>query len=236
MHGKRLSLLAAGVMSLGASAAVAADLPSRSAPPPVAAPRAYSWTGIYLGVNAGYAWGQQTPMSLYSGNFDAFDYNANGWMAGVTAGAQIQSGRTVLGLEGDIAWANISGSGTGPVALNNVVLGTATVSSKLNSISTLRARVGYAIDNWMLYGTGGLAVTNQRSNIVSSTFVCNAPGNPSCTSPSDWHLGLAAGAGVEYGITQHLSAKAEYLWVGAGAGNTLKANIARVGVNYRFGM
>ena len=60
--------------------------------------------------------------------------------------------------------------------------------------------------------------------------------NPPCTSPLDLHLGLAAGAGVEYGITENLSAKVEYVWVGAGAGNTLKENMLRVGANWRFGM
>jgi outer membrane immunogenic protein len=216
--------------------AYAADLPSRVAAPIAAPPPAYTWTGIYLGANVGYGFGQHTPMSLYSGNFDAFDYNANGWMGGLTFGAQIQNGRTVLGLEGDIAWANIDGSGTGPVRLNNFPIGTATISSKLDSISTLRARVGYAVDNWMLYGTGGVAITKETSNITSSTFICGAPGNPSCSSPCDYHIGLAVGAGLEYGITQNLSTKVEYMWVGAGAGNTLKENMVRLGLNYRFGM
>jgi opacity protein-like surface antigen len=47
---------------------------------------------------------------------------------------------------------------------------------------------------------------------------------------------LAAGAGLEYGITQNLSAKGEWIWIGAGAGNTLKDNLLRLGLNWRFGM
>jgi opacity protein-like surface antigen len=47
---------------------------------------------------------------------------------------------------------------------------------------------------------------------------------------------LAAGGGLEYGITQNLSAKGEWIWVGASALNTLKENMLRVGLNYRFGM
>jgi opacity protein-like surface antigen len=50
-----------------------------------------------------------------------------------------------------------------------------------------------------------------------------------CNSKSAYTQGLAAGAGVEYGFTTSLSAKAEYLWIGAGAGNTLKENIIRAG-------
>jgi opacity protein-like surface antigen len=50
------------------------------------------------------------------------------------------------------------------------------------------------------------------------------------------HIGLAAGAGIEYGITQNLSAKGEWIWVAAGSGNTLKENMLRAGINWRFGM
>ena len=174
-------------------------------------------------------------MSLYSNNFTAFNYGASGFLGGLTAGAQIQSGHTVIGVEGDIDWSNITGSGHGTILNNSVFVGTATLSSTVNSISTLRTRIGYANDNWLYYLTGGIAVTNEASTLSSATFVCGGA-NPPCTSPTDLHLGLAAGAGVEYGITQNLSAKAEYIWVGAGAGNTLKENMLRAGVNWRFGM
>jgi outer membrane immunogenic protein len=223
------------IPALASAYASAADLPSRIATQVAPPPPAYTWTGIYLGANVGYGWGQQTPMSLFTGNFNAFDYQANGWLGGVTAGAQIQSGHTLLGIEGDIAWTDVKGSGTGPVYLNNTAIGTATLSSKLSSISTLRARVGYAADNWLLYGTGGVAITRESSTLTSSTFICGSAGNPSCASPTDWHVGLAVGAGLEYGITQNLSTKIEYMWVGAGAGNTLKENMVRLGLNYRFG-
>ena len=146
----------------------------------------------------------------------------------------------MIGIEADIDWASISGSSRGPIFLNGNNIGTATLSSTVDSISTLRTRIGYANDNWLFYGTGGIAVTNEKSTLTGATFICggaNAFGsNPPCTSLSDLHLGLAAGAGVEYGITENLSAKAEYIWVGAGAVNTLKENMLRVGVNWRFGM
>ena len=122
---------------------------------------------------------------------------------------------------------------------NGAQIGTATLSSTLSSVSTLRTRVGYAADNWLFYVTGGLAVTNEASNLTSSVgFVCGTgtANNPPCTSPTNLHPGLAAGAGVEYGITPNLSAKGEWIWVGAGALNTLKENMVRAGVNWRFGM
>ncbi len=237
---KRLlhAALSISVLMTIATAAVAADLPMAPTYPPApvsVVARVYNWTGIYLGLNGGYTFGQSTPMSLFSDNFTAFNYSADGFLGGLTAGAQIQSGHTVIGVEGDIDWSNITGSGRGTIFNNSVLVGTASISSTVNSISTLRTRIGYADDNWLFYLTGGIAVTNEQSTLSGATFVCGGA-NPPCNSISDLHLGLAAGAGVEYGITQNLSAKAEYTWVGAGAGNTLKENMLRVGANWRFGM
>ncbi len=124
-------------------ATLAADLrlPPAYQPPPIFV-LVYNWTGIYVGVNGGYGFGQQTPGSLFGGSFSAFNYNANGWLGGGTVGAQIKSGHTVIGLEGDIDRARINASGAGPVAFNGFQIGTATLSSSLSSISTLRTRVG----------------------------------------------------------------------------------------------
>jgi outer membrane immunogenic protein len=204
--------------------------------PPVAA---YNWTGIYLGANGGYAFGQSTPMGLFTDSFSAFSINANGWLAGATVGAQIQSGHVVIGLEGDIDWMNIRGSSSGTIRFNGAPIGTATLSSNVSALGTLRPRIGYALDNSLFYATAGLAFTDERSNLTGPTgFVCGsgAANSPPCSSLSNLHIGLAAGAGVEYGITQNLSAKVEYLWVGAGTFNTLTENIVRGGLNFSFGM
>jgi outer membrane immunogenic protein len=214
--------------------APAADLPMQAYKSAAVVAPVYNWTGIYVGANAGYGSGKQDPLGLISNDFDRFNYTLSGGMIGGTFGAQIQSGHVVMGLEGDLDWTSMSGSGTGSVVKLGNVLGTATISSKVSSIDTLRTRVGYAQDNWLFYGTVGVALTNDKATIVTSTFVCNT-GNVPCSSKADWHAGLAAGAGIEYGFTPNLSTKLEYLWVGAGAANTLYENMVRVGVNYRFG-
>jgi outer membrane immunogenic protein len=217
--------------------AQAADLPQKTyAPAPVMVAAMYNWTGIYVGVNAGYGSGKQDPLGLFSNDFAAFNYTLSGGMIGGTFGAQIQSGHVVMGLEGDIDWTSMTGSGTGPVVRLGVLLpGIATISSKVSVIDTLRTRVGYAQDNWLFYGTVGVALTNDTSSFAQTGgFVCNN-GVVACTSKADWHAGLAAGAGIEYGFTPNLSTKLEYLWVGAGAANTLYENMVRVGLNYRFG-
>jgi outer membrane immunogenic protein len=195
----------------------------------------YNWTGIYVGANAGYGMGKQDPLGLFSNDFNRFDYTLSGGMLGGTFGAQIQSGHVVVGLEGDLDWTSMSGSGSGSVVKLGLLQGAATIASKVSAIDTLRARVGYAHDNWLFYGTAGVALTNDTSTFTQTVgFVCNN-GIVPCSSKADWHAGLAAGAGVEYGITPNLSTKIEYLWVGAGAVNTLKENMVRAGLNWRFG-
>ena len=195
----------------------------------------YNWTSIYVGVNTGYGSGKQDPLGLFSNDFSAFNYTLSGGMIGGTFGAQIQSGHVVMGLEGDIDWTSMSGSGSGSVVKLGLLQGTATISSKVSVIDTLRTRIGYAQDNLLFYGTVGVALTNDTSSFSQTVgFTCNN-GIVPCTSKADWHAGLAAGAGVEFGFTRNLSAKVEYLWVGAGAANTLYENMVRVGLNYRFG-
>ena len=232
----KASIAAISILAAGSLAASAADLPPRMTPMPATAMvPVYNWTGIYLGINGGYTFGKQDPLSLISNNYSAFEYNANGWLVGGTFGAQIQSGHVVIGIEGDIDWTNIKGSGSGAVSfLGNP--GTATLSSSVSSISTLRTRVGYAQDNWLLYGTAGVAATKASATISQTVgLLCNTANTPSCTSKSGLHPGLAAGLGAEYGITPNMSAKFEWIWIGAGAGNTLYENMMRAGLNYRFG-
>jgi outer membrane immunogenic protein len=229
------SLLAS--LAITSTTAIAADLPMQTYKSAPVIEEVYNWTGIYVGVNAGYGSGKQDPLGLFSDDFAAFNYTLSGGMFGGTVGAQIQSGHVVMGLEGDIDWTSMNGSGSGSVVKLGVFQGTATISSKVSAIDTLRTRIGYAQNNWLFYGTVGVALTNDTSSFGQTVgFTCNSNANvAACTSKADWHAGLAAGAGVEFGLTPSLSTKIEYLWVGAGAANTLKENIVRVGLNYRFG-
>src|ERR1700712_4848535 len=226
-------LASASILLASTCGALAADLAMQTAyKSPQVVPAVYNWTGIYIGVNAGYGAGKQDPLGLFSNDFNRFDYALSGGMIGGTFGAQIQSGHVVLGLEGDIDWTSMRGLGTGSVVKLGVLQGTATIASKVSTIDTLRTRIGYASDNWLFYGTVGVALTKDISSFTQTVgFACNNGVVP-CSSKADWHAGLAAGAGFEYGFTPNLSTKLEYLWVGAGAANTLYENMVRVGLNY----
>ncbi|HEY1153107.1 MAG TPA: outer membrane protein [Pseudolabrys sp.] len=214
---KKLLLATAGIaaMAAGMTAASAADLSRRPMPTkavPYVAPM-YNWTGFYLGINGGGAFGGR---SGYGGN-------ATGGLVGGTLGYNWQAGQAVFGLETDLDWANIKGSGTD-------VLGLA-VETKNNYLGTVRGRVGYAWDRVMLYATGGLAYGNVKS---SSVF-----GDASST-----RAGWTLGGGLEFAVAGPWTAKVEYLYVDLGnaptapgaltGGGRFSTNIVRAGLNYRF--
>jgi outer membrane immunogenic protein len=229
----------AGLAGLGLLALSTASTGADAQPPAPAPTTTYNWTGLYAGFNTGPTFGTSTPIGLYSSSFTAFSFSAGGWLGGLTFGDQLQSGHTVLGIEGDIDWTSISGHGTGNLFFNGAPIGTATLNSKVTSISTFRTRLGYADRNWLWYATAGFALTDEKSTLTSSNgFICGVGtvNSPPCSTSSNLHVGVTAGAGVEYGIKQNLSTRFEYIWVGAGAFNTLNENILRAGLVWRFGM
>ncbi|OYW31626.1 MAG: porin, partial [Azorhizobium sp. 12-66-6] len=129
--------------ALLAGPALAADLSAAPASYPVkaaaAAPPVFSWTGFYIGGNAGYAWGN----GKEAANLDGLE--PDGWFAGGQVGYNFQLVNNVLiGLEADFQGGDISGGANG-------------LDSKLDYFGTVRARLGYAFDRVLPYVTGGLA-------------------------------------------------------------------------------
>ncbi|HVY19554.1 MAG TPA: outer membrane beta-barrel protein [Bauldia sp.] len=180
----------------GAGIAAAADLPNY-VPPPAAAytpAPAYSWTGPYAGLVGGYAWGT-TP----------------GWEGGGFLGYNLQTNQNlVVGLEGDVTFANRDGLSNG-LAVHN------------NWNGTLRGRIGYAMDRFMVYGTGGLAVGGLSS---------------SSTSESATKVGWTAGAGIEAALTDKVTGRVEYRHTDLGAfptgGSNVVSDAVMVGVGFKF--
>jgi outer membrane immunogenic protein len=240
-----LRSIAASTFLVTSIAAQAADLPMAPVyqPPPVIVP-VYNWTGFYFGVNGGYGWGNQEPFNILTSRFDNFSVPFSGWMFGGTVGAQIQSGHVVIGVEADIDWANINGSATviptiggalpgGCLGLVNCVT---SLTTKISDVSTGRLRIGYALDNWLLYATGGLALLGANTNVSTvGGFACTTALLTAVCSGTDHRLGATAGAGLEYGITPAISAKVEYLYIAAASLEVSHLNEVRLGLNYRFG-
>jgi outer membrane immunogenic protein len=203
--------------------ASAADLPRHQAMPakaPVYVPPPYNWTGFYVGINGGGGFGNSHFDS--TGGFDV-----SGGLIGGTAGYNWQFGTWVVGLEGDIDWANVKGS-------TNVAC-PAGCSGNNTWLGTARGRVGYAFDRWMPYITGGAAFGDVQAT------------HPGFTGMSSTQVGWTAGAGVEFAIANNWTAKVEYLHYDLGSFNcglncngfvndnvAFNANVIRGGVNFRF--
>jgi outer membrane immunogenic protein len=223
------ALLLASAWLTPAGAADLSVAPMYKALPP--APVA-TWTGTYVGVSGGGAWGSATVHNNVTGVDQTPRFDMNGGLVGVTVGANVQSGRAVVGLEADTSAVSKTGSAfefPPNAAFRNEV--------RENWLSTFRGRVGYAQDNWLFYATGGGAVANVQHSI------------PGVISESQSHWGWAAGAGVEVKLNPDWSAKVEYLYVGlqdktyfnpapnafhTNQGLRLDDHIVRVGVNYKL--
>ncbi|HEX2653215.1 MAG TPA: outer membrane protein [Xanthobacteraceae bacterium] len=223
---KRIALatLALSALAVGSSAN-AADLgraPYYKAP--MSAPLSYyNWTGLYLGINAGGAFGRSSFDSvLASGEFDA-----SGGMVGGTVGYNYQVGSAVWGLEGDLDWSGVRGS-------TACFGGTLTCETRNEWLGTVRGRLGWSFDRWMPYVTGGLAVGDIKASV------------PGIGSASTTRAGWTVGTGIEFALAGNFTAKVEYLYadlgdfdcgISCGASSVpvkFNENIVRAGLNYRF--
>lgn len=220
---RRVFVACVGLVAL-AGAAAAADLPPRAPQSyykaPVMAPPPYTWSGFYIGVNGGGAWGRS--------NWDIpGSFNTYGGLVGGTVGYNYQVSQAVFGIEGDIDWASIKGT------TNTAPCGVVGCTTSDTWLSTVRGRLGYAADRFMPFVTGGLAVGDIRaSSPVGSGSTTNA--------------GWTVGGGLEFALVGNWTAKAEYLYVdlgkfncGLGCGQTINnvsftTSLVRGGLNYRF--
>ena len=218
-------------------AANAADLPMRPAPVTPAA-AVYNWTGFYVGLNGGGGWGRQDPLEVISGRFDRVSFDLRGGFIGGTMGAQIQQGAVVLGVEGDLAWADISGSGVVTPAILGVPLPiTLSVANKIDALGTARIRFGMGMNNLLFYGTAGAAFLRESATGTRVAGVaCGTAGVIVSCGESHWKPGLAVGLGTEYAFTPNWSVKGEYLYVvGVGTGVSKdNLNLLKLGANYKF--
>jgi outer membrane immunogenic protein len=215
----------------------AADLPSRPAyaPAPIMSPvPVYNWTGIYVGLNGGYGWGSQDPLNIITNRFDGASLGFSGGVFGGTVGAQIQSGHVVIGFEADLDWAGMKGSGTIVPTNGAGTFAAVNATTNIDWESTARVRVGYANQNWLFYATGGMAILGAKTSLTTTGGASCTTLIATCTGLSK-QIGAALGAGVEYGITENVSAKLEYLYITAASLDVSHHSEIRAGLNYRFG-
>lgn len=245
------------------SQVLAADLPTRNlapvAPAPIVVmPPAFTWTGFYAGINVGYSKLNSSLSGRYSDKlgkyrdegardaekFGAAKTSANDWSFGGQVGYNYQFGSWVAGVEADFA------KHTGKVGVAGMPRSWS-VEDKFGS--TVRARLGYAFDRLLVYGTGGLALSqmgvsygNPNAAAQNANLQPNARGGAKNTiTRTNWHAGYVVGAGVEYAVTDNVTVKAEYLYTKLNkktyvlpenekAKASLGGSEVRMGLNYKF--
>jgi len=240
----------------GASLVLAFGMPALSAdlavkaPPlkaPIAAP--YSWTGWYIGANAGYGVGQGQGAFASNLGFETFNAMPAGGFGGGQLGFNYQiNSFIVLGAETDIQGAGISDTRT--CLLHCIPGSSALIDQKLNWFGTTRARIGLANGPVLTYVTGGAAYGGTETGVTTTLGGATTSSTVSATK-SGWTWGT----GVEAALGGNWTAKAEYLYIDLGsssASTTIAAagiaapfvgtfdvknreQIFRGGVNYHFG-
>lgn len=204
---------------------------SKEAPP---APQVSLWTGFYAGVFGGYSRTQTDPDLSLGGGFNQLppglvgdlerhgsgDFDFNSGLLGGLIGYNYQIGHLVVGVEstGAYLWARDSEStgifviggpnGSPPLEIRS--------SFRTNYLFTVGPRIGFAFRRVMPYVTGGLAVGDldfsQDLRVVGDPTGTHAGGRTSETN-----AGWMVGGGVEFAVTDHWHARAQYQYVDLGS-------------------
>ncbi len=247
----RCAALAFIVVAGSSPVALAVDLTDETSGYKPATALAYDWGGFYGGPNTGGAWGhaatawdagssKRTPGAYPAagiftpGHQPALTPNA---VTGVQLGHNWLHGQRLFGLGADINHLGLTGA-------SNFGAG-----SLPGSVATVRPRVGYVFDRWMVYGTGGLTLSSPQLNDGTGEGTANIGGLSA--SASQTRIGWTLGAGTEWIVVPNLTTKVEYLYVDLGKANAntpiagysaseslssrLTANIIRFGLSYKFG-
>lgn len=207
----RRFLVSAAALATMTGVALAADLPNEKGPPAFAPPPppAFTWTGLYIGAQVGYEWGNAGGF-LETNPGDAFVNSINGLTpSGVVGGGHIgfnyQVSQFVFGLEGDV-----EGTSNGASALQTTGPGAGSVFYENNEIQgSVRGRAGWAWDRILIYGTGGVAFASVRD---ISTPVAGL-----ADSETFGQVGWTAGGGIEYAIDPNWLVRIEYRYTDYGS-------------------
>jgi outer membrane immunogenic protein len=203
-------LFCAGLISVACGqSAFAADLYDM--------PTTFDWTGLYGGIQGGWAGADMSAENLEL--FTTTNFDINGGMAGGHIGYLHQFDQFVAGLEGDFEWWGMSG--------DDGDLGGVVDGIDGNWLASLRGRVGLVQDHWLFYATGGLQVADFDVE-QSST---NPTGS---TSINFTEFGWTAGGGIEYAISDSMRAGVEYRYIDISDQVTADRNTVSIEKGYRI--
>lgn len=248
-----------GILAIALGWAVAVGASAQTA--------AIDWSGFHLGGNAGATINDsRTRASVAPGgtyfigtDFAQVSDAGNGTLSqarptgGIEAGYSRQYGRLLVGVEAgaNALFLDDSRSSSATYLTQPTAQFTLKQSVEADWMATLRARLGFAGDNWLVYVAGGPAVTRVTlETSFSDNFAATASGRD---SNAETKLGWTLGLGGEYALNRSWSLKAQYLYadfgwvessmtvVNPGNGTSVVDNKADfrthtvlIGVTYRF--
>jgi len=201
---KKLLLAGVGVAAM-VGTAMAADMPMAVKAPMYAPP--FSWTGCYVGGFFGSlfstnGWNVAAPGAAFGTPESSF--NATDLLGGLQGSCDYQFSSWVLGVAGDYAWTQASGTAVGN--FTGIAQPGMTDRVKISSLSSVTGRLGYAIDRWLPYVKGGGAWSSDKYD----AFVPGAGVVASMVSGT--RSGYTVGGGLEYAVVSNLSLYIEYDW------------------------
>jgi outer membrane immunogenic protein len=214
---------------------------------PAPAPTLCDWTGFYIGLHAGGQFGHSETNDLDDWNLTAhhhFGYSESGFNGGMQVGYNFQWHWLVTGPEFDLGYLALHGRGTEPGSPGNDSRG----EGDGDFYTTMRGRIGVALDCWLVYATGGGIGVNYTKRFIDDCSTGTCGGGVIDARDTDFSWGYTVGGGVERMIGHHWSVKAEYLYFSLGdnrfsavSGGTrygfdaeTQGHIVRAGLNYKF--
>jgi outer membrane immunogenic protein len=249
----RKLLLGSVVAMLVAGPAMAADLPVKSSAPPPPP----TWTGFYIGLNAGgvsadAGWKNLDGLEVWFPSSSLIN-TATGFIGGGQVGYNWQYGHAVFGLEADMQYTSLNQTTNlqlVPVGPGLGLVPGAVLNDQIKWLATVRGRSGLAVDNVLVYLTGGLAVAQTNHNYSTPAIF-----DPDDTfSINKTKAGWTVGAGLEYMLWSNWTVRTEVLYADLGKSSTTFNDadgscffapscrfevrdtmwIGRLGVNYKF--
>jgi len=161
--------------------------PMRAAPIEV-----YSWSGFYLGGQAGGAWMRAGETFINdAGLADPLRFDGSSFIGGGHAGLQGQWGSWVLGIEGTYNWTQLRDT------VPSINPGFPRVRSvSIDDTASVVGKVGYSGGPWLIYVKGGWADLNIKPGSFNPATGISSFGG-------GWHSGWTVGGGVDYQFSRN---------------------------------
>lgn len=189
-------------------------------PPPLPS---CDWSGVYIGLHIGGQFGHSEdvdedynvsevdPMSPAGDSSDhdiPWGYHESGIVVGGQAGYNFQIGHFVLGPEFDLGYMDLDGRGTEPGSPGGDTHG----ESDSDLYMTFRGRLGWAMDCWLFYATGGGIAVNYETKVIDDCITGDCGSALMRAHEEEMALGYTVGGGIERKIGRRWSVKLEYLY------------------------